>query len=162
MIGHPFTGGRRFAATALVLAAVLSAGGAAAEGSLVPVPAKGRGEACVEPTEVMRRNHMEFILHQRNETVHRGIRTSRHSFVGCIDCHAVKRADEQLARFDDPEHFCTRCHSFAAVRIDCFECHADRPANQAPAAERSPTTLSQLARAAGLPGLPSVRHAELP
>ena len=28
---------------------------------------------CVEPTAEMRRNHMNMILHQRDETVHRGM-----------------------------------------------------------------------------------------
>ena len=25
--------------------------------------------------------------------------------------------------------FCSTCHNFAAVNIDCFECHADKPEN---------------------------------
>ena len=44
-------------------------------------------ESCVEPTEFMRRNHMEVIKHQRDETVHNGIRSTKHSLAGCIECH---------------------------------------------------------------------------
>ena len=32
-------------------------------------------QGCVEPTDDMRKNHMEYILHQRDATVHEGIRT---------------------------------------------------------------------------------------
>jgi len=28
---------------------------------------------------------------------------------------------------DDPQHFCRTCHDYAAVRPDCFQCHASRP-----------------------------------
>ena len=41
----------------------------------------------------MRRNHMELIKHQRDATVHDGIRGTKHSLAGCIDCHVVPRAD---------------------------------------------------------------------
>ena len=45
----------------------------------IPRPDVAEAEGkCVEPTDVMRRDHMEFILHQRDETVHEGIRTSKH------------------------------------------------------------------------------------
>lgn len=95
----------------------------------VPLPqvSKGEGEACVEPTDVMRRDHMNFILHQRDDTVHRGIRTSRHSLQGCIDCHATRKDDGQFVRIDEPEHFCASCHRYAAVTVDCFQCHRDTP-----------------------------------
>ena len=33
---------------------------------------------------------LRFILHQRDETVHRGIRTTKYSLRGCIDCHAER------------------------------------------------------------------------
>lgn len=94
-----------------------------------------QGEMCVEPTDIMRRDHMEFILHQRDATVHQGIRTSRHSFKGCIDCHSANDEQGALIRHDDERHFCAGCHQFAAVRIDCFECHTDRPLQ--PAAQAS-------------------------
>ena len=35
----------------------------------------------------MRERHWEFILHQRDETVHKGIRTTRHSLKNCLECH---------------------------------------------------------------------------
>ena len=89
-------------------------------------PAKG--EQCVEPTEIMRRQHMNFLLHQRDRTVHEGIRTPQHRFTNCIGCHVLPDAEGRYARHTDAEHFCSGCHRFSAVKIDCFQCHADRPA----------------------------------
>jgi len=93
-----------------------------------PKPIHGEGQ-CVEPEDVMKRDHMEFILHQRDETMQKGIRTTKHSLKQCISCHAVKDDNGEYVRIDDPsnKHFCATCHEFAAVSIDCFQCHADTP-----------------------------------
>ena len=93
-------------------------------GQIVPVP---KGEHCVEPTSVMRSDHMKFLLHKRDETMYDGIRTKKHSLVECIDCHATPDKDGKIARITDEKHFCSSCHVSAAVKLDCFECHADRP-----------------------------------
>lgn len=98
--------------------------------SLLPVIPEAQArfsadQGCMEPTEDMRKNHMEYILHKRDETMHEGIRTSRHSLVECINCHVSDTPD--APRYSSEEHFCNSCHSYAAVNIDCFQCHADRP-----------------------------------
>jgi len=95
----------------------------------VPSPniPKGNAEQCVEPTQEMRVNHMEYILHQRDETVHEGIRTKQHSFKNCINCHVVKDDAGKAVTIKDERHFCNSCHTYAAVKIDCFECHASTP-----------------------------------
>ncbi|NOX42371.1 MAG: Hdr-like menaquinol oxidoreductase cytochrome c subunit [Gammaproteobacteria bacterium] len=97
----------------------------------VPMPdiPKGKGDKCVEETSLMRTDHMEMILHQRDETVHKGIRTKKHSFKECINCHAVKDENNLPVSYKSPKHFCNSCHTYAAVKIDCFECHASRPDN---------------------------------
>ena len=82
-------------------------------------------QGCVEPTEEMRTNHMEYILDQRDATVHEGIRTTQYSLNECIDCHVSDAPD--APRVDSEKHFCNSCHTFASVSIDCFQCHADRP-----------------------------------
>ena len=82
-------------------------------------------QACVEPIEDMRANHMEYILDQRDETVHEGIRTKQYSLVECINCHVSDAPD--APRADSEKHFCNSCHTYASVSIDCFQCHADRP-----------------------------------
>ena len=81
-----------------------------------------RGEKCVEPTEDMRRNHMKHILHQRDKTVHQGIRTTKHSLKNCVDCHADPATNSVLGQ----DGFCSSCHEFASVKIDCFSCHTDK------------------------------------
>ena len=111
----------------LLLAATLAAGPQAFADDLGPFIAEPKGEQCVEPTQVMRERHWEFILHQRDETVHEGIRTTRHSLKNCLECHVRPNAEGRFRRASDPKHFCTSCHIYASVRIDCFECHADRP-----------------------------------
>lgn len=103
----------------------------AGEPAWLPKPARGQGDKCVEDTDWMRRNHMAVLNHQRDDTVHDGIRTSRFSLKGCIDCHAVKAADGQLVTVASEKHFCRTCHDYAAVRVDCFECHASRPETKA-------------------------------
>lgn len=112
-----------FASLALLATLVVAAE------SRVPVPeiTRGKGEQCVEPTDIMRREHMNFLLHQRDETVHRGIRGTKHSLTGCIDCHAQRDASGQAIPVDAPGQFCESCHTFAAVEMDCFECHATVP-----------------------------------
>ena len=99
-------------------------------------------QGCVEPTPEMRRNHMKYILHQRDETMHEGIRTRQYSLEECVNCHATPGADGEVPRAHEPGHFCSSCHSYAAVDIDCFQCHADRPTrdSQIPAVERVSTT----------------------
>jgi len=84
-------------------------------------------QECVEPEDEMRRNHMNYILHQRDETVHDGIRTRQYALEECINCHASKGEDGEYIRVEDPRHFCASCHSYASVSIDCFQCHADVP-----------------------------------
>ena len=44
-------------------------------------------EQCVEPTEVMQKEHFGFLYHQRDKTVIKGVRTKEHSLANCIDCH---------------------------------------------------------------------------
>lgn len=98
-----------------------------------PVPAltKGKGESCVAPTEWIRRFHMTALNHQRDDTVHDGIRTPKFSLKGCIECHAVSGADGRPVTIKDERHFCRACHDYAAVQVDCFECHASRPEDPA-------------------------------
>ena len=55
-----------------------------------PILPPAKGEQCVEPTDIMREIHYEFILHHRDATVHDGIRTTKHSLKNCINCHIQK------------------------------------------------------------------------
>ncbi len=93
----------------------------------VPAPPKGKGDKCVADTDYMRRYHMTMLDHQRDDTVHEGLRTKQFSLKECIACHAVKGPDAQPLTIKSLKHFCRGCHDYAAVKIDCFECHASRP-----------------------------------
>ncbi len=100
-------------------------------GEVAPEPdmttARSLSDHCVADTGFMRRNHMKMLIHQRRETVHEGIRTTRFSLKGCIACHAVPGDDGKPVTIASPQHFCRTCHDFAAVKVDCFECHASVP-----------------------------------
>ncbi len=118
---------RILALLAIVVAVATGAGRAMAGETPVPHPPKGQGEHCVADTDFMRRNHMTMLLHERTETVREGVRGEKFSLAGCVSCHAVKGDDSKPVAFSDNRHFCRTCHSYAAVKIDCFECHASRP-----------------------------------
>jgi hypothetical protein len=82
---------------------------------------------CIHPEDEMRRNHMNYILHERDETMHEGVRNEPGSLAACIDCHVEPNEKGEIAGVDSNEHFCNGCHEYASVQIDCFQCHADRP-----------------------------------
>lgn len=88
-----------------------------------PVHAEGKGDKCVRDESYMRRHHMDELKHHRKETMRKGIRTTEFSLQGCVDCHADKKTNSVLGK----EGFCQSCHSYAAVKLDCFECHANKP-----------------------------------
>jgi hypothetical protein len=110
----------------LIAALAFAAPVLAADSNRVPKPViePARGEKCVESTEFMRRNHMELLKHQRDATTHQGIRTRNHSLNGCIECHASRKNNSVVG---SEQNFCQSCHSYAAVKLDCFECHASKP-----------------------------------
>jgi len=94
------------------------------------IPKAVKGEQCVEEIGFMRRNHMELLSHQRDDTLHEGIRTKKHSLKNCFTCHIVTDADNQPVTVKDPRHFCRGCHDYAAVQIDCFQCHTSVPGDR--------------------------------
>jgi hypothetical protein len=121
-----------------VLAAALAVAGYADTGerraSRVAMPAVKieKGKACVAPTEEMRRDHMEMLLHQRDRTMRQGLRESRQSLKNCVDCHASRETGSVLGK----DGFCSSCHTYASVSIDCFECHTPMRQSRAVGASR--------------------------
>lgn len=105
-----------------------SAGGPQINLGTAAKAAQARGEGCVNDTDVMRSDHMKFLLHQRDETVLHGIRTKQYSLKECIACHATVDEAGGYLRINGEGQFCQTCHDYASVRIDCFDCHATRPA----------------------------------
>lgn len=116
------------------LLAVLLTAGTAVLAADAPAPAAGvpkpviepaRSGQCVEDPAVMRRSHMDYLKHQRDDTMRGGIRGAKYSLKACIACHASQTTNSVTAA---PTNFCVSCHSYAAVKVDCFECHATQPA----------------------------------
>ncbi len=118
----------RFGALVCLLGLVI--GGAAHAGETAssrvskPVIEAARGGQCVADPAFMRRNHMGLLKHQRDDTLRGGIRTGQYSLKECIDCHASKTTNS-VAKSET--NFCQSCHNYTAVKIDCFECHSNKP-----------------------------------
>lgn len=114
---------RDFALIGALAGLAMAAGGVQA-GVDLPQLEKGKGDRCVEDTQYMRRNHMELLKQHRDQTMHQGIRTTRHSLKGCVECHASAKSGSVAAGKED---FCAACHSYAGVKLDCWDCHANKP-----------------------------------
>lgn len=95
------------------------------------------GEKCVLPAAEMRRRHPDLLKHDRIQTLREGLRAQADASTGamkpldgslkeCVNCHAIKLEDKYV-RIDNDDHFCVSCHKYAAVSIDCFQCHRDIP-----------------------------------
>ena len=105
--------------------AVLPAPALAGEGGRTakPVIEIANPGKCIAPVGEMRRNHMDMLKHQRDRTMRQGIRGEPASLNACIECHASKKTGSVLGSNDN---FCQGCHSYAAVKLDCFECHTGK------------------------------------
>ncbi len=113
----------------------------------VPMPSVEvpKGVKCDQPADIMRRDHMKLILHKRDDTMYKGVRTAQYSLKNCINCHANPKTGSVLGK----DGFCASCHHYAAVKVDCFECHTDRAEKKAAApADRPPQALAPVMRAA--------------
>ncbi|MCU7905023.1 MAG: sulfur reduction protein DsrJ [Candidatus Thiodiazotropha sp. (ex Epidulcina cf. delphinae)] len=84
-------------------------------------------ESCVAPTDDMRRNHMDFLRHGRDDTVRDGVRGLEYSLAGCIDCHASTDAAGKAVSVVGKGEFCQACHGYVAVSPACFQCHRTTP-----------------------------------
>lgn len=124
---HSSTGIRRFAGLFVggLLAALAT--GAMSESAVTPGSKAAGMESCVEPTAEMRRNHMDYLKHERVGTVHQGIRGRKHSLAGCIDCHTAKDSAGVFMPVNAEGQFCDGCHTYVAVNVTCFQCHRKIP-----------------------------------
>ncbi len=96
----------------------------------LPVLEHGKGDRCVDDEDYIRRNHPDLLKHHRDETMHLGIRTTKYSLKKCVECHAGSKTGSVASTKDD---FCVACHNYAGVHLDCWDCHATRPAQPKPA-----------------------------
>lgn len=112
---------------ALFLGLLGGVGAAQAAGGVEGSAKADKLDACVAPTAFMRRNHFELIRHQRDITVHQGIRKTDNSLAGCVDCHVRKDMQGQHVAVNAPGEFCAGCHEYTGASLDCFTCHATKP-----------------------------------
>jgi hypothetical protein len=105
------------AGTLIVVAGLASAADGRVTKPVIKIENPGQ---CIAPADEMRRNHMNMLKHQRDKTMHEGIRGAKASLNACIDCHASKQSGSVLG---SNENFCQSCHAFAAVKLDCWDCH---------------------------------------
>jgi len=124
------TGIKRFAGLlAAGIFMVFSAG--ALSDSVVTPGSKASGmDACVAPTAEMRRYHMEYLKHDRDKTVHQGVRDLKNSLADCVDCHAAKDGNGGYESINADGQFCDKCHNYMAVTLACFQCHRKTPADR--------------------------------
>ena len=101
----------------------------------MPQIPKAQGGPCVASVDEMRRNHMNLLKHERDAAVHLGERKTKAQLENCLTCHAVNGANGKPVSYDDSRHFCRTCHDYAAVAVDCFQCHASVPNAAAKTAE---------------------------
>ena len=78
---------------------------------------------------------MDLLKHQRDRTVRAGVRGEKVHLNACIECHAGPGAGAAAgSAVGSPQAFCEGCHRYAAVKLDCFECHQPKPGSARPAA----------------------------
>ena len=114
----------------VVAALALSAPVSAGDKDLGPDIPQSKGEQCVMPTDDMRRNHMDYLLTHRDETMHQGIRTEKYSLKECMECHSPEVTQSEASQ-GEGQFFCASCHSYAGVNVDCFQCHTTKPESTA-------------------------------
>ncbi len=118
----------KLVAVVMVMGILLSFSTAAISGSVVVEGSKAAEmKGCVAPTMDMRRNHMEYLKHQRDEVVHMGDRSSKFALAECVNCHASKDKKGHPVPVNAKDQFCDSCHDYAAVNITCFQCHRKVP-----------------------------------
>ncbi|MES9936194.1 MAG: sulfur reduction protein DsrJ [Sedimenticola sp.] len=121
------TGIKRFAG--LLMGGLFAALAMAAhsESAVTPGSKAASMDACVAPTAEMRRNHMDYLQHDRHASVRKGIRDIKNSLSGCVDCHASKDGQGNYKPINAEGEFCDACHDYTAVNVACFQCHRKTP-----------------------------------
>ena len=142
------TGIKRFAGMLAAGTFMLFSAGALSDSVVTPGSKASGMDACVAPTAEMRRYHMEYLKHDRDKTVHEGIRDLKNSLAGCVDCHAAKDGNGGYASINADGQFCDKCHNYMAVTLACFQCHRKTPAD--PGASSAGTATGNHGHAFGL------------
>jgi len=101
---------------------------AGAESSLVTEGSEAaKLDACVAPTKEIRRYHMDYLKHDRDEVVIDGDRRVKYSLAECVNCHTGTGESGDYQPINSEGQFCETCHDRLAVSLDCFQCHRTTP-----------------------------------
>lgn len=158
---HSSTGIVRVAGVLLAGVLALFGGSASGDSAVTPGSKAAGMDACVAPTDTMRRNHMDFLKHDRDKTVHKGIRDTQYSLAACVDCHAAKAASGGFRPVDSDDQFCSSCHEYVAVSLTCFQCHSNKPKRQLSSLGAHPDISTDARQLGLLPGAVGLSPAEL-
>lgn len=120
---------RLFLILGLVVALAIPAAAQEAKNGYGPAIPKATGNPHPEGNDYMRRWHMTMMSHDRDITVYRGERGLNASLGACFECHTVRDSAGTPVTYSDERHFCRVCHDYAAVKVDCFDCHRSTPAD---------------------------------
>lgn len=83
-----------------------------------------KAKFCIQPTDYMRKEHMQILDVWRDTVVREGKRKYLNAqgkefemslSNTCLDCHSNKA------------EFCDKCHNYASVDPYCWDCHIDNP-----------------------------------
>ncbi len=118
------------AATGLALAVGGAPGGDARPEAVADRP-EPRGDACIhEDPERMRRVHMDRLHAHQDQGVREGRSDPEWNLQSCVRCHAAPEAQQAASHGPSGSEdmaFCASCHEYAAVELDCFQCHSTDP-----------------------------------
>ena len=117
----------RLVATLLVFISLSTGLAVAGETTTYPDIPKAVGAPHPEGNAYMRINHMRLMRHDRDLTMREGDRSIKYSIKECVACHAVMGPEAMPISVQEEGHFCRACHEYAAVKIDCFQCHNSKP-----------------------------------
>ena len=124
---HSSTGILRAAGLILAAGMALLSTAAVSDSAVTPGSRAAGMESCVAPTAEIRRNHMDYLKHDRIKVVHDGVRDVKNSLSGCVACHAEKDGKGGYHPVNADGQFCSGCHEYLAVSLTCFQCHSKQP-----------------------------------
>ncbi|NCO39898.1 MAG: hypothetical protein COZ06_33125 [Armatimonadetes bacterium CG_4_10_14_3_um_filter_66_18] len=94
-----------------------------------PQPELPAGGQCVEPSEFMRDRHME-LLNQWRDAVMRHNQWRYRAADGKEYAMSLSNTCLSSSCHSSKARFCDRCHSYANVNPNCFDCHVDPTAEK--------------------------------
>ena len=93
-----------------------------------PMPEVPQGR-CVESRQYMTAHHMDVLDQWRNAVVREGRKEYTSKKYGDKHEMSLTRTCMSASCHNSRQAFCTRCHDYANVRPNCFNCHVEPQVN---------------------------------